>query len=429
MFLESFPSFFTSVFLSSRLSLSHSDLVVVSRIAIFFGGKAAVSALTLQPLYGRAWHGWYNAPGCHAIVWELVRTLLQSSDSERRSLFLGIDGKKGPKYIASRSGTVMEHTGHIAYMLMNSNWRGLEDWVNFRATLMQLIIVDLKTRVRTGDDMPRLKISLHSSLHIIAITASIAACVICASVEDWLSFTMILLGMVSSGTTSFIMRTGKITLERPKSADGAPPGDGMLLSSTRIIILKGEEEDVNAVTKGKLQLKLEGGRYTILLCAFIALSQVTLQLVFMPFGSLPGQLTFLLSLLVSVACNIYISAKADDVELGALLVLLKYPRVEMYKTNVPASAAVLACLALYWETGTPPPKQVLEVLVPIKIRPWKAWSEFLVENIKMMHLHFMYGDNELTADLDIQERKLLWDLVDKAHAMYGRYIQDYLYIN
>ncbi|KAG1800527.1 uncharacterized protein BJ212DRAFT_1212291, partial [Suillus subaureus] len=118
-------------------------------------------------------------------------------------------------------------------------------------------------------------------------------CAICASVEDWLSFKMILLGMISSGITSFIMCTGKITLERLKPADGVPPGDGMLLSDNRIVILRGNEEDVNAVTKGKLRLKLKGGGCALLLCAVIALLQVTLQVVFIPFGSLPGQLVFL----------------------------------------------------------------------------------------------------------------------------------------
>ncbi|KAG2748552.1 hypothetical protein P692DRAFT_20734930, partial [Suillus brevipes Sb2] len=117
---ESLLSFLTSAAASSRLSSSHFDLDVASGIAVFFGGKAAVSALALQPLYGRIWQGWYNAPGCHAIVWELVRTLLQGSVSsygERLSLSLGLDGKKGPKYIASRSGTVMQHTRHLAHVL------------------------------------------------------------------------------------------------------------------------------------------------------------------------------------------------------------------------------------------------------------------------------------------------------------------------
>ncbi|KAG1873062.1 hypothetical protein DFJ58DRAFT_741730 [Suillus subalutaceus] len=429
---ESPLSFLTGASASSRLSWSHFNLDFASGIAIFFGGKAALSALALQPLYGRIWHGWYNAPGCHAIVWELVRTLLQgsvSSYSERLSLSLGLDGKKGPKYIASRSGTVMQHTRHLAYVLNNSKWRGNECKpvvVGERRspTPMQLIIVDLKKKVLTGNNTLPPRSSLHSSLPIIASATSIVACAICASVDDWLSFKMILLGIVSSGITSFIMCTAKITLERLKPADGVPPGDGMLLSDNRIVILRGNEEDVNAVTKGKLRLKLKGGGYTLLPCAFIALSQVTLQLVFMPFGSLPGQLMFLLSLLVSGGCNLYLSAKEDDVQSSALITLLNTPEVKTYEASSRASAAVLACLALCWESGTPP-KQILKEIVPIEPRVWKAWSEFLEENIRKKSTHFMYGDNESTGDLDNREGKLLLDLIDDAHAAYDQYIKDH----
>ncbi|KAG1752159.1 hypothetical protein EDB19DRAFT_1094909 [Suillus lakei] len=429
--LESPLSFFTGVSPSSRLSSSHFDLDFASGIAIFFGGKAAVSALALQPLYGRIWRGWYNAPGCHAVVWELLRTWLQSSDSsysERLSLSLGLDGKNGPKYIASRSGTVMQQTRHLAHALINSNWRGKECkpvvvGQRFSPTPMQLMIVDLK-KVRTGNDTLPPRSSRHSSLPIIASVTSVAACAICVSVEDWLSFKMILLGIVSSGITSSIMSTGKITLERLKPADGVPPGDGMLLSDTSIIILRGKEEDVNAVTKGRLRLNLKGGIYALLLGASIAMSQVTLQVVFMPFGSLPGQLMFLLSLLVSGVCNLYLSAKEDDVQSSALITLLNTPEVKTYQAKSRASAAVLACLALCWESGTPP-EHVLQEIVPTKPRPWKAWSEFVVENIKKKSTHFVYGENESTGDLDVREKKLLLELVDDAHAAYDQYIKDH----
>ncbi|KAG0704136.1 hypothetical protein DFH29DRAFT_393088 [Suillus ampliporus] len=431
MSLGSPVSFLTNALASSRLSSSHFDLDIASGIAIFFGGKAAVSALALQPLYGRLWHGWYNAPGCHAIAWELVRTLLQSSISsysETLSLALGIDGKKGPKYIASRSGTVMQHTRHLAHVLVNSNWKGKKCnpvVVSQRVspTPMELMIVDFKKKVPTGNYTLSPRSSRYSSLPIIPIATSIVACAVCASVEDWLSLKMILLGMVSSGITSFIMSTGKITLERLKPADGVPPGDGMLLSDNRIIILRGKEEDVNAVTKGRLRLKLKGGGYTLLLCAFMALLQVALQLVFMPFGSLPGQLMFLLSLLVSGACNLYLSAKEDDVQSSALITLLNSPEVKIYQASSRASAAVLACLALCWESGTPP-KQVLQEIVPIKPRAWNAWSEFVVENIKKKNRHFVWGGGS-TSDLDDREKKLLLELVDDAHAAYDQYMEDH----
>jgi hypothetical protein len=378
------------------------------------------------------WHGWYNAPGCHAIVWELVRTWLQgpvSSYSERLSLSLGLDGREGPKYIASQSGTVMQRTRHLAYMLLNdSNWRGkkcepVDVGQRTSPTPMQLMIMDFEEKVLTGDDTLPPRSSRYSTLPIIASITSIAACAICARVEDWSSFAMILLGMVSSGMTSCIMCTGNITLERLKPANGAPPGDGMLLSDNRIVILRGNEEDVNAVTKGRLRLKLKGGGYALLFCASIALLQVTLQLIYMPSASLPGQSMFLLSLLVSGGCNLYLSAKEDDVQSSALITLLHTPKVKTYKTNSRTTAAVLACLALCWRSGTPP-TEVLQEIVPIGPKPWKALSELLEKNIREESMQFGYDgyDN----DLAVEEEQLLTGLVGDAHAAYDRYIMDYV---
>jgi hypothetical protein len=424
-------NFIASHLTSSRLS-SHFDLDVASGVAIFIGGKSAVSALALRPLYGQPWHGWYNAPGCHAIVWELVRTVFQSSTSyeysERLAKSLGISGRKGPKYIASRSGTVMPHTCHLADMLVHCNWRGKE-----RDTVVgqrrspsptKVTIIDFKKSVPTGDDTLRPRSSLNSSIPIIPTATSIAACAFCASIEDQLAFAMILLGMVCSGFASFILSTGKITLGGElKPARGVPPGDGMLVSGTHIVVLRGNEKDVNAVTKGKLRLKLKGGSYTLLFCAFLVSLQAALQLVIMPFASLPGQLMFLLSLLVSGVCNLYLSAKEDDVRSNALFTLLNTPEVKTYEARSRASAAVLACLALCWESRTPA-KEILQELVPIKPRPWAAWSACLAENIQEQNVQFGYAN--LKGKLhDDGENMFLTDLIDDAHAAYEQYISDY----
>ncbi|KAG1800529.1 uncharacterized protein BJ212DRAFT_1400414, partial [Suillus subaureus] len=287
---------------------------------------------------------------------------------------------------------------------------------------MQLMIMDLK-KVPTEDNTLPPRSSRYSSLPIIASVTSIAACVICASVKDWLSFKMILLGMVSSGITSSIMCTGTITLGRVKPADGVPPGDGMLLLDNRIVILRGNEEDVNAVTKGKLRLKIKGGVRTLLFCASIALSQVTLQLIYMPSGSLPGQFMFLLSLLVSGGCNLYLSAKEEDVRSSALITLLDTPEVTTYQTNSRTTAAVLACLALCWESDTLIPANVLRDIVPIRTKPWNALSQILTKNIKDRNKKFDYRNSD---DLDVQEKLLLTELIGDAHAAYDRYIRDYV---
>jgi len=422
---------FTSGSAHSQSPWANYDLEVdvASGIAVFFGGEAAVSTLALQPMYGRLWHGWYNAPGCHAIVWELVKTLLQgpvSSYPERLPLSLGLDGKEGPKYIASQSGTVMEHTCHLAHVLNNSNWSECTPvGQRFSSTPMQLMIIDIG-EVPTEDTTLPPRSSRYSSLSIIASIASIAACAMCARVEDWSSFAMILLGIVSSGVTSFVMSTGKITLTQLSAGDAAPPGDGMLLSDSRIVILRGREEDVNAVTKGKLRLKLKGGRYTLPLCAFIGLSQATLQLIHMPSASLPGQIMFLLSLLVSGGCNLYLSAKKHDVQSSALIALLNTPKVKTYQTNSRTTAAVLACLALCWKSGTPP-ILVFQNIVPIQTKPWKALLKLLDKNIEEKNTLFTIGDDDDDDDdndLTIEEGQRLEELIGDAQAAYQRYIQD-----
>jgi hypothetical protein len=233
---------------------------------------------------------------------------------------------------------------------------------------------------------------------------------------------MIMLGIVCSGFVSFILSTGKITLgDQLKPARGAPPGDGILLSDTHIVILRGNEEDVNAVTKGKLRLKLIGGRYTLLLCTLFVSLQVALQLVFMPFASLPGQLIFLLSLLLSGACNSYISATEDDVRSNALFALLNSPQVKTYEARSRASAAVLACLALCWESRTPP-TDILQELVPIKPGPWATLSVWLAENIREQSRRFVYISDKLPVE---GKRDCLDDLIDDAQAAYDKYFKDH----
>lgn len=322
----------------------------------------------------------------------------------------------------------MPQTCHLADMLVHCNWRGKE-----RDTVIgqrdspsptKVTIVDFKKTVPTGDDTLRPRSSRNSSISIIPTVTSIAACAFCASIEDQLAFAMILLGMVCSGFASFILSTGKITLGgQLKPARGVPPGDGMLVSDTHIVVLRGNEEDVNVVTKGKLRLKLRGGSYTLLFCAFLLSSQAALQLVIMPFASLPGQLVFLLSLLVSGVCNMYLSAKEDDVRSNALFTLLNTPEVKTYEARSRASAAVLACLALCWESRTPA-KEILQELVPIKPRSWAAWSACLAENIQEQNVQFVYAN--LKGKLhDEGENNFLTDLIDDAHAAYERYILDY----
>jgi hypothetical protein len=135
---------------------------------------------------------------------------------------------------------------------------------------------------------------------------------------------------------------------------------------------------------------------------------------------------FLLSLLVSGGCNLYLSAKKHDVQSSALIALLNTPIVKTYQTNSRTTAAVLACLALCWKSGTPP-ILVFQNIVPIQTKPWKALLKLLDKNIEEKNTLFTIGDDDDDNDdndLTIEEGQRLEELIGDAQAAYQRYIQD-----
>ncbi|KAG6373822.1 hypothetical protein JVT61DRAFT_5967 [Boletus reticuloceps] len=82
----------------------------------------------------------------------------------------------------------------------------------------------------------------------------------CAMVADWFSCSMILLGIVSNGVACLVIGSGELSLDTVKKpAPGAPPGDGMLIGDDTVIVVRGAEKDVNAITKGKFVLTIGGG--------------------------------------------------------------------------------------------------------------------------------------------------------------------------
>jgi hypothetical protein len=134
---------------------------------------------------------------------------------------------------------------------------------------------------------------------------------------------------------------------------------------------------------------------------------------------------FLLTLLVSGGCNLYLSAKELDVQSSAFIPLLNTPKVKKYQTNSRTTAAVLACLALCWKPGTSP-TLVFRNIVPIETKPWKALLKLLDKNIEERTAVFTIGDDNDDNDLTVDEGQRLNELIGDAQAAYQRYIQDYI---
>ena len=237
-----------------------------SGVAGFFGGEEAISAMaTVHLFHGRRWLGWYNSPGSYTIAkrfGQLASTRvwdgLFPGPNETPAVSFGLDGRQGPKYVATLSGTEMQ-TGHLGYLTMMKakDEKGLKSIAGRETAPSNVAYLELK-EVKYDGGVPKRNHG-NALVAFIPVTISFAGCIMCAMVADWYSFAMILLGIVSSGIACLVIGSGELTLDTVrKPAPGAPPGDGMLIGDDTVIVVKGAEKDVNAITKGKFVLTISG---------------------------------------------------------------------------------------------------------------------------------------------------------------------------
>ncbi|KAG2053351.1 hypothetical protein BDR06DRAFT_997161 [Suillus hirtellus] len=372
-----------------------------SAVAGFFGGEEAITAMATVHLYrGRRWLGWYNSPGSYIIAKEFGRI---SRSRFWSGLFPGsnhppvvafkLDGKTGPKYVASHSGTVMQQTGHLAHLLT----QGTDN----------------------SDIVPTpLPASRHATI----------------SLYHWYCFAMIFLGIISSGVTCFVIGSGDLDIDTVKTpAKGSPAGDGILLMKNDVIILKGKEKDVNVITKGKFLLKLKGEpEYTAIgLCSLLLEVQFLLQLLLIPQGSLIGQTMFLTSIIASWAYNSFL-ASLDEEKLQRKLfcdtIGLRQLTVLSFEASTRTSMAAFTCFVLCKDLPRPlqgiKPMNILLELVPNETPVWQKWREQVVAQVKKKEGEMIdfQSENVDMSGLDEHDRALLKDLLQDAKDAYDGYI-------
>ena len=230
-------------------------------VAGFFGGEEAISAMATVHLFkGRRWLGWFNSPGSYTVAKRFGRMAnsrfwdgLFPGSNDSPAVTFGLDSNMGPQYIAALSGTTM-HAGHLAYLTMERIKELDEDVILGRVTnSFDVAYLNMK---KVNLDAPVELQPLQDALFgLLPITVSVVACVICALVYDWISFSMILIGIISSGLASLVIGKGRLVLKSTKPAPGAPPGHGLLMGEGEMVVIKGEEQDVNVITKGHFDLK------------------------------------------------------------------------------------------------------------------------------------------------------------------------------
>ncbi|EGO02089.1 hypothetical protein SERLA73DRAFT_177824, partial [Serpula lacrymans var. lacrymans S7.3] len=172
----------------------------------------------------------------------------------------------GPKFIAARSGTTIQHTGHLGYLFAEECKGRKAAVVKGRKTSpMGVTIVELhgltnsQPSTQTNDHSVDLRLRTHSiEMAVFPISISLGTCIACGIFRDWFCFSMILLGIVSSGVTCLVIGSGKFDVRRIVPAKGSPKGDGMMISDKDVIILQGEESSVATITRGSFTLDFTG---------------------------------------------------------------------------------------------------------------------------------------------------------------------------
>ncbi|KAM5542825.1 hypothetical protein V8D89_003489 [Ganoderma adspersum] len=363
----------------------------------FLGGDMAIRSMGTMFLFRghKRRGGWYNMPGS----FELAKRFWSLANEQAGLVeLLRLGGKVGPKFLflAPHSHSSIEHTGHIAALIMRMarNMKPVE-----KASPLERIT--LPTTV-TVIDLPTVPECIVYPTLVNHYTACIGGCIGCALIRDWWSFSGILLGMFANGFASLVLSAGRLVLIRPESPPRTPPGDGVFVSNTDrdLVVVCGECNAVNFLTRGRFSLEYgeahnadirylgtQPKRLWIGVCSTLLATQFLAQLLLILQGVLFGQIMFILTLVVSGLYNTYLSSiSSDDVQVDIFCEVLRLDGVHCRKFEFGTwtTTVVFACLALHGEHHGPHPSNassILNALIPYNSEVWTRWKTIINERL------------------------------------------------
>ncbi|KAG2033635.1 hypothetical protein BDR03DRAFT_1071931 [Suillus americanus] len=434
------------------LNTNHFNLDV-GGFAGFFGGEEAVSAMETVHLYrARRWTGWFNSPGSYSVgkhYGKLANSRFWDGmfpgPNAEPTVYIGLDGKSGPMYFASQSGTFLKQTGHLAYLLMQrcKDQRaviveGRRTRAN-KVTILEMPDIKFDAAAKTSLNI-RARDGFHKHVALFPIATSVATCILCAWGDDWYCFSLILLGILVNGISCFVIGSASIVLQSAASSKNAPPGDGMLMDGNHVIVVLGKEKNVLAITQGKFQLEYEPwihNEYAAIgLCSLLLVIQFLTQLLLIPQGKLFGQVMFLTSFAVSWAYNLFLSSMDKEYlqeELLAQALNLSEDHMKTYKLGTRTTAAVFACLALQpncepeeWEKRGFKPHEILRQFIPNDTHVWAVWRDQVLEQMRSskssLELFDLQACGNRIAAFNDADKNLLSDLLSDARTAYQQYL-------
>lgn len=403
------------------------------------GGTEVISVMTMIPLYrGRRWLGWYNTPGSLDIARHLsaFASSLQPRHYENISpaTLLGLDSEVGPTFTAAFSGMETQ-TGHVGYLTIERSKemgeKERDEWIPCKGTLSTPVILLDFQKTNLECPLPLLHIG-HTLLALIPIVTSVATCLLCGFISDWYMFSVILVGIFTSGVASMVIGSGSLDLAFPMwPASGAPPGNGVFISENSVVIVRGDERTISAITRGKF--RLVGGskrwRVAIHLCSVLYLAECVAQFILIPQGTLFGQIMFIVSLSVSWAYSYRLSSfKKQKLQAEVLFSKLGKPNLRKFRVGTRPTTAVFACLLLFHGVrhlaSANEYDRILSALLPSTSRAWGIWREKVIRQLitqeddtSLSHLA-VTGDHELSP----QESHVLQAHLGDAKEAFGAYL-------
>ncbi|KIN95733.1 hypothetical protein M404DRAFT_298063 [Pisolithus tinctorius Marx 270] len=402
-------------------------------VAGLFGGEEAVASIALVHVFeGRKWFGWYNSPGSYIMgirfsrlarsaVPSLSRDKWEHVQSDLTSLF-EYHGQKGPKFRAVHSGTTFQETSHLAALFMKECTELHAIPIEGRETQPVSVTITNLHHVPHHEECPTLHRRRAPFYASVPILVSMGTCVACGWYHDWFSFVVILLGIIVSGISCLVIGSGTFRFTHPEPAPGSPPGDGILGCEDGVVLLKGQEGAVNAVTRGRFSLlfKCTDARRSVKLirmCSIILVIQAIAQLILVPQSLLFGQFMFVVSVAVSWLYNLWLwSIDKEKVQRDLLMKVFDKPHLTKYILGTRTSMMTFVLLALDLDN----PEEVINFLLPANTRAWQIWKAAVIKRLRNHEkLKFDTSDWD-DSFLSNQERQMLETLFrDAQHAYEG----------
>ncbi|KAI6097541.1 hypothetical protein F5141DRAFT_463894 [Pisolithus sp. B1] len=405
-------------------------------VAGLFGGEEAVASIALVHVFqGRKWFGWYSSPGSYIMgmrfsqlassaVPSLYRNKGEHIRTDLASLF-EYHGRKGPKFRAVHSGTTFQETGHLAALFMKECIDRGATRIKGRETQPISVTIANLGHVPCHHESPTLYKRRAPFYAGVPILVSIGTCAACGWCEDWFSFAVILFGMIVSGMSCLVIGFGTFRFTHPEPAPGSPPGDGILGCDEGVVLLKGKEGAVNAVTRGRFSLLFEheDARWSVTLirvCSVALVIQAIAQLILIPQSSSFGQLMFVVSVAVSWLYNLWLwSTDKEKVQRDLLMKVIREPRLIKYILGTRTSMVIFVLLALDMDD----PEDVINFLLPPNTRAWQIWKAAVIKRLRSHEkLKFDASDWDDSSLLE-GERQMLETLFKDAQDAYEGFEQ------